>query len=576
MEMLRTLIVALVFAGITVCTYYYLNSSQFPWEIVNQGGNLAQTSKNPEDNTLPAPTLNDSESRTFAQDGPFTPASSKEDEFSLPDINELPPAPGVDSTVDNPMVVASTTPEQAPVLDTELPSLDETKTASPFDTTPESVPAQPQKQIGTYAEVEAETTSALPAPEDPDLDLPPAPALDTNPIPPTPASPDSTDPYVAPNTGGVSNPLRVHTQPTVPVQINPPAQTQIQAPAPVQAAPAPTIAETPAPIVSPSPETVPQTQIQAPPQEDAETAAIREYLKKAAEKIQNGEMLEVLQELSKFYGNPCLSAEESSVLVNYLVQTAAQVIYSQNSFLEPAYTVQQGDTMEKIAAEYQVPQAFISLVNGLQPGAPLQAGTQLKVIRGPFHAIIYLDRHEMILTLNGLFAGRFWIGIGGDLVQKDSDFLFLKKTGTENGDALPSCAFITRDNTETVKIQACTDPNAIGANVPSGAILMNLTDVQNLNAILGENSQLLLRCHSPKPTVQQTASVPAAVPAPTAVQAPAPVPAPASVPAPAPAYGASAELPDSLPSALPDTLPEAAPASAPAAEELPLELPATL
>ena len=255
------------------------------------------------------------------------------------------------------------------------------------------------------------------------------------------------------------------------------------------------------------------------------------------------------------------------MLVNYLVQTAAQVIYSQKSFLEPAYTVQPGDTLDKIAAEYEVPQDFIILVNGLQPGTPLQPGMQLKVIRGPFHAVIYLDRHEMILTLKGLFAGRFWIGIGGDLVQKDSDFLFLNKSGTPNETALPSCDFITPDKTETVQIQACMDSNAIGGSAPTGLILMSKTDVQNLNAILGPNSQLLLRCHSPKPTVQQATSTAPADLAPAGVR----------MSDPTPAIGSSAELPDSLPNTLPDTLPGTAPAPAAApADELPLELPATL
>ena len=300
-----------------------------------------------------------------------------------------------------------------------------------------------------------------------------------------------------------------------------------------------------------------------------ETAAIREYLKKAAEKIQNGEALEVLRQLSKFYGNPRFSAEESSELVSILVQAASQVIYSQKSFLDPAYTVQPGDTLEKIAAEYETPEEFIVLVNGLQADAPLQPGTQLKVIHGPFHALVYLDRHEMLLTLNGLFAGRFWIGIGGELIQKDSDFSFAGKSVEQNGaTSMPCCDFTKLAGepgcAESVKIQACTDPNAIGSSAPTGSILMTLTDVQSLGAILGPKSELLMRCHSH----QQMASGADSTSAPT----------PASVPAPAPAYGSSAELPNSLPNTLPDSLPGTAPAPAPApsAEELPLELPATL
>ena len=570
MEMLRTIIVALVFAGITVCTYYYLNSSQFPWEIVNPGENMAQTSENLSGNGLPAPNLNNSGPTTFAQDGPFAPASrSEDDDFELPGLNELPPALDSNSapelpqngSMDSPMV--TTSEDQPPVLDTDLPALNNGTT-----TPPAPIQANPGKQIGSYADMEK--TQALPAPDEaPELDLPPGPDLETGldselPLPNNvPPARTNISPPPAANPDGVTNPLRNNSPAAVPVpMVQPAVVSPVPAPAPPAPAPsAPTLNETPAPNVSQAPaQTIPPGEI--------ETAAIREYLQKATEKIQNGEALEVLRQLSKFYGNSRFTAEESSELVDILVLAAREVIYSQNSFRDPPYTIQAGDTLEKIAAEYQIPKEFIILVNGLQADAPLQPGTQLKVIRGPFHALVYLDRHEMLLTLDGLFAGRFWIGIGGELIQKNSDFSFAGSSVIQNGtNSIPCCDFTKLAGepgcAESLKIQACTDPNAIGGSAPTGSILMSLTDVQSLSAILGPKSELLMRCHSHEQTASGSDS--------------ATPPAPASVPAPAPAYGSSAELPNSLPNTLPDSLPGTgtSPAAAPA-EELPLELPATL
>lgn len=568
MEMLRTIVVALVFAGITVCTYYYLNSSQFPWEIINSGENMAQTSENPTENALPAP----DGQNTFAQDSPFAPASMGEDELALPPgLDDLPPALETNPAPElsqndpnaNPMVMASD--PQPPVLDTDLPALNDGT-----NTPPAPIQVDHEKQYGSNADLER--TQALPAPDDmQNQDILPAPDFDTTPN--TDISPARTNipPSPAPNTGGVTNPLRANSAPASSFPVNqapvvPPSPAPVVPPSPAPAPPAPVLEETPAPVVPQTP------QVQMSLHGEIDSAAIREYLNKATEKIQNGEALEVLRELSKFYGNSRFSAEESSELVEILVLAAREVIYSQKSFRDPPYTIQAGDTLEKIAAEYQIPQEFIILVNGLQPGAPLQPGTQLKVIRGPFHALVYLDRHEMLLTLDGLFAGRFWIGIGNELIQKNSDFSYVGKSVTQNGTtSLPCCDFTKIVGepgcAESLKIQACTDENAIGKNAPTGTILMSPNDVQSLGAILGPKSELLMRCHSheQKPSETETAA------------APVPAPAPASTPAPAPAYGSSAELPNSLPNTLPDSLPGTgtAPAAAPA-EELPLELPATL
>ncbi|MCR5165450.1 MAG: LysM peptidoglycan-binding domain-containing protein [Thermoguttaceae bacterium] len=561
--MLRTIIVALVFAGITVCSYYYLNSSQFPWEIANPGNNMAQTSQNPAENNP--------DERTYAQDSPFASPPAAEDEFSLPGMDELPPAEMANPSEGNPMVAASTAQlPTSPISDTDLPSLNDQQNSLQFESTPAPIQAQHQGQIGSNAIVDE--TQALPAPEDDmNLDLPPAPSLDTNPGDlPTP-SPIQEPPvsYPTPNQGTVTNPLRQ----SVPAPAPAPVQTPYICPTPAPAPSGPAMNEIPSPATEPS------NEIDAEAEAAAETAAIREYLKIAKEKIKNGEALEVLRQLSKFYGNPRFTAEESSELVDILVLAATQVIYSQKSFIDPPYTVKPDDTVEKIAAEYNIPKEFIILVNGLQPGVPLEPGRQLKVVRGPFHVLVYLDRHEMILTLNGLFAGRFWIGIGSQLIQKDSDFSFAGQSTTQTEIVqMPCCDFVLTSGeqgcAEMIKIQACNDPSTY--NTPSSAILMSQTDVQNLCAVLGPKSQLLMRCYSLKPADPQTASGSNPAPVPPPVSVPAPAPAP--VPAPAPAYGSSAELPNSLPNTLPDTLSAPAPAPAPAspAEELPFELPATL
>ena len=71
---------------------------------------------------------------------------------------------------------------------------------------------------------------------------------------------------------------------------------------------------------------------------------------------------------------------------------------------------QAGDTIDTVAKKYNVPWQLLAKINGLMPpGAtsaddaakdqPLPAGKQLKVVRGPFDAVIQLDKHELTLMV---------------------------------------------------------------------------------------------------------------------------------------------------------------------------------
>ena len=97
-------------------------------------------------------------------------------------------------------------------------------------------------------------------------------------------------------------------------------------------------------------------------------------------------MDDALFALTVWYGEPSLNAEQNQRCVNLLDQLAGSVIYSQDSFMEPAYVVQEGETIEDIAAKYSVPLEFLARINGVEPPYQLYPGETLKVVRGPFRA----------------------------------------------------------------------------------------------------------------------------------------------------------------------------------------------
>lgn len=130
--------------------------------------------------------------------------------------------------------------------------------------------------------------------------------------------------------------------------------------------------------------------------------------------LDKGEMAQALMLLSRWYGDPSLTEQQSKELSTLLSQLAGTVIYSREHLLEPAYRAQPGDTLETIAQAYQVPWQLLARINGVTEPTAISAGQELKVVRGPFSATVSTDRKELVLTVGVLYAGRFPIEIGED------------------------------------------------------------------------------------------------------------------------------------------------------------------
>jgi lipoprotein-anchoring transpeptidase ErfK/SrfK len=140
-------------------------------------------------------------------------------------------------------------------------------------------------------------------------------------------------------------------------------------------------------------------------------------LKAAYADIAQGRMAEIHAALSRFYGEPRLTAAESQALVDLLDRLAGTVIYSRQHLLESPYRVQGDDTLERIARPYEVSPSLLAKINGIRDPRQLQPGMELKVFHGPFDAVIDLGRYELTLFLKNRYAGRFPIGVGGDFMQ---------------------------------------------------------------------------------------------------------------------------------------------------------------
>ena len=141
----------------------------------------------------------------------------------------------------------------------------------------------------------------------------------------------------------------------------------------------------------------------------------------ARQRLDAGQLAEAHKALSLAYSDPTLSAEQSRQVTTLLDQLAGTVIYSREHLLEPPYRVRAGETLQDIARQYQVPWELLANINGVSDPDRLRPGQELKVVRGPFSAVVNLDRLELTLMLydqksnEHCYAGRFRIGVGGDV-----------------------------------------------------------------------------------------------------------------------------------------------------------------
>jgi len=228
--------------------------------------------------------------------------------------------------------------------------------------------------------------------------------------------------------------------------------------------------------------------------------------------LDEGKLAEAHLALSNLYGNPDLPADLAQQINDLLSKLAGTVLYSPKHYLEPAYVTQPGDTLERVSQKYSLPWQLLAKINGLvAPDAsnidvttkdmPLPVGMQLKVLRGPFEAIVHLDRHELTLMVQNRYAGRFKVGVGRDQPKLDGNYTVREKTlnptyyGPDGVTLNPSDpknplggAWIGLS--DRIGIHGTSDPQGLGRDDNRGTICVGNRDLQYLYEILSVGSRV--------------------------------------------------------------------------------------
>jgi hypothetical protein len=231
-------------------------------------------------------------------------------------------------------------------------------------------------------------------------------------------------------------------------------------------------------------------------------------------RLEDGKFAEAQLALSTLYGDPNLSSDQLKQITDILDQLAGTVIYSRQHLLAPAYVVQSGDTIDTVAQKYSVPWQLLAKINGLMPPGtsntdtrfkdqPLPPGKQLKVLQGPFDAVVHLDKRELTLMVQKRYAARFRIGIGRDQPKLEGEYTVRSKTlnptyygpdgaNVPPGDPRNPLGGAWIELSDRVGIHGTPDPRSIGRDNNRGAISVGDQDLQDLYGILSVGSRVTI------------------------------------------------------------------------------------
>ena len=206
--------------------------------------------------------------------------------------------------------------------------------------------------------------------------------------------------------------------------------------------------------------------------------------------------------LSAWYDDPTLGLEESQRLEDILGQLAGTVIYSQEDLLLPPHIVAPGDNLQSIALTVGVPWQLLGKINGVDDPASLLPGEALKMVRGPFDAVVSVSRRRLSLQLGGSYAGSFPVVVGRQfLTRVGSSVAVVDIAGGPAGDVLAAGATSSAPSATKpalvldggLTIEAADDPGVVSDTSPTTSLVVSVRDLAELVDILGPGSKVLIR-----------------------------------------------------------------------------------
>jgi lipoprotein-anchoring transpeptidase ErfK/SrfK len=171
-------------------------------------------------------------------------------------------------------------------------------------------------------------------------------------------------------------------------------------------------------------------------------------------------------------------------------------------FLQP-YEIKGSDLLQTIAPKYKLSWQYLAAVNQVDPRR-IQAGKQLKVIKGPFSAYIDLSDFDLTVHCHGFFVKRYKIGIGKDNSSPIGKFKVLKKVTNPQYTDPDGRVIAGNDPTNPLGthwidigdgfgIHGTLKPKSIGRAESRGCIRLSNADVSEVFMFMTKDSEVVIR-----------------------------------------------------------------------------------
>ena len=215
--------------------------------------------------------------------------------------------------------------------------------------------------------------------------------------------------------------------------------------------------------------------------------------------IADGEDVEANFQLSNLYWKrPEIRKQLSDRLraVSYRIYFAPQPHYMDGHIVEV------GDTLQNIAKEYDVSWEYLAKLNRTD-AKKIRPSQKLKVIRGPFAAVVDLSDMEMTLHSHGHFVHAFPIGLGQDssapigtfkVHEKQRDPTYYGPDGViDHDDAKNPLGEFLIDLGDSFSMHGTIDESSIGKAGSPGCIRLKNRDIADVYDLLTTDSEVLIR-----------------------------------------------------------------------------------
>lgn len=216
--------------------------------------------------------------------------------------------------------------------------------------------------------------------------------------------------------------------------------------------------------------------------------------------IKAGQIVEAHKVLSKLYWQ---QPDLRSSVQERIDLTAKALYFSPQPHLQEPYVVQAGDQLRKIASKHHVPWQYLARLNRTDPKR-LREGQKLKVIDGPFGAVVTLNDFELTLHLGGQYVRSYPCCIGKNNATPTGKFKVLNKvtspqytdpdgkvfSGTDPKNPLGTHWL---DLGDSYGIHGTIEPDSIGKAESRGCIRLLNADVSEVYDLLETGSEVVIR-----------------------------------------------------------------------------------